>query len=91
MPGTKPNPIDILVGHNVQFHRIAAGLAAEDLAQKIGISPRLMQDYEKGQRRIGAAGLVRIAKVLAVPVPALFAGAANPASAPRAPQFRTRS
>jgi transcriptional regulator with XRE-family HTH domain len=90
MPGITPNPIDVLVGHNVQLHRIGVGLSAQDLAAKLGTTAQQIEDYEKGRRRIGAAGLVRIAAILHVPIPLLFAGAGTIVSEQDA-QYRLRS
>ena len=76
MAGKQLNSIDILVGRNVRLHRIAADLSEEEFARKLGISPRQARDYENGARRIGAAGLMRMATALNVPILMLFEGVA---------------
>jgi transcriptional regulator with XRE-family HTH domain len=91
MPGIKPSPIDVLVGRNVQLHRMAAGLSEQDLARKLGTTAQRIAEYEKGLRRIGAAGLVRIAAVLRVPIPLLFEGAGTALSEPDSSRQQWRS
>lgn len=69
------NSVDRLVGNNVKFHRLARGMSQERLAGHLGISFQQVQKYEKGANRVGASRLVHIARILDVPVSALFDGA----------------
>src|SRR5271156_3004013 len=80
MPAKKPKPVDVVVGHNVRFQRLAAGLSQEALGAKIGVTFQQVQKYEKGTNRIGASRLTQIAEVLGIPIPLLFEGASTGAS-----------
>ena len=66
MPAKKPKPVDVVVGHNVRFQRLAAGLSQEALGAKIGVTFQQVQKYEKGTNRIGASRLTQIAEVLGI-------------------------
>ena len=91
MAGKQPNPIDILVGRNVRLHRIAADLSEGEFARKLGISPRQVQDYENGTRRIGAAGLMRAAAALNMPILMLFEGVPAGSAGKTVTQYQSRS
>jgi transcriptional regulator with XRE-family HTH domain len=82
MSNRRPDSVDIHVGQTIRAHRLAAGLAQTDLAQKLGISFQQLQKYEKGMNRVGAGRLSRIAHVLNIPVTKFFENEAElPASA----------
>src|SRR5215207_1901143 len=82
MSNRRPDSVDIHVGQTIRAHRLAAGLAQTDLAQKLGISFQQLQKYEKGMNRVGAGRLSRIARVLNIPVTKFFENEAElPASA----------
>jgi transcriptional regulator with XRE-family HTH domain len=82
MSSRRPDSVDIHVGQTIRAHRLAAGLAQTDLAQKLGISFQQLQKYEKGMNRVGAGRLSRIARVLNIPVTKFFENEAEmPASA----------
>jgi transcriptional regulator with XRE-family HTH domain len=72
MSNRRPDSVDIHVGQTIRAHRLAAGLAQTDLAQKLGISFQQLQKYEKGMNRVGAGRLSRIARVLNIPVTKFF-------------------
>ena len=84
MPGRpsakSPSSIDIAVGRNVRFWRMARGLSQAQLANRLGVTFQQLQKYEVGANRIGTGRLVKIAGVLRVPISALFDGtdAADP-------------
>jgi transcriptional regulator with XRE-family HTH domain len=69
-----PNAVDVAVGHNVRIRRLARGFSQGQLGNRIGVTFQQVQKYEHGVNRIGSGRLVRIAKVLGVPVRALFDG-----------------
>jgi transcriptional regulator with XRE-family HTH domain len=82
MSNRRPDSVDIHVGQTIRAHRLAAGLAQTDLAQKLGISFQQLQKYEKGMNRVGAGRLSRIARVLNISVTKFFENEAElPASA----------
>ena len=68
-----PNEIDRLVGSRVRQRRMQRGLSQEQLAQPLGITVPQLQKYEKGQNRIGASRLHRIAALLDAPIAFFFA------------------
>ncbi|HXW26346.1 MAG TPA: helix-turn-helix transcriptional regulator [Xanthobacteraceae bacterium] len=74
MSARAPNAIDAAVGHNVRIRRMAKGLSQTDLATRLGVTFQQVQKYEKGANRIDSGRLVRIARILEVPVAALFEG-----------------
>ena len=67
-----PNEIDRLVGSRVRQRRMQRGLSQEQLAQPLGITVPQLQKYEKGQNRIGASRLHRIAALLEAPIAFFF-------------------
>jgi transcriptional regulator with XRE-family HTH domain len=64
----RPNPIDVHVGSRVRFRRMLLGMSQEKLGEKLGLTFRQIQKYEKGINRIGASRLFDLAQVLGVPV-----------------------
>src|SRR5262245_34546168 len=69
-----PDSVDLMVGHNVRIQRIARRISQTALAEQLGVTFQQVQKYERGTNRIGAGRLVRIAKVLNVPVMTLLDG-----------------
>jgi transcriptional regulator with XRE-family HTH domain len=88
MPPRSPNSIDVAVGHNVRIRRLAKGLSQQLLGKRVGLTFQQVQKYETGTNRIGAGRLVRIAKVLEVPVTALFEGVDGSANSRAASRLR---
>jgi transcriptional regulator with XRE-family HTH domain len=72
MSATTPDAVDVAVGRNIRIQRMSKGLSQTDLAVRLGISFQQVQKYEKGINRVGAGRLIRIAKILEVPLMALF-------------------
>jgi transcriptional regulator with XRE-family HTH domain len=70
-----PTAVDVTVGRNVRFWRMARGLSQAQLAKRLGVAFQQVQKYESGADRIAAGRLVKVAAVLGVPMSALFAGA----------------
>src|SRR5215217_7001581 len=63
-----PAKVGIDVGRRIRELRIAAGLSQTQLAGELGVTFQQVQKYEKGQNRVGAGRLTKIARVLNVPV-----------------------
>jgi transcriptional regulator with XRE-family HTH domain len=70
----RPGAVDVAVGGNVRFWRMARGLSQARLASRLGITFQQVQKYEVGANRIGTGRLVKIAAILDVPISALFEG-----------------
>ena len=66
---------DRTVGVRIKTLRKAKGLSQTALAQTIGVSFQQVQKYENGKNRLGASRLGEMARVLGVPVSALFGDA----------------
>jgi transcriptional regulator with XRE-family HTH domain len=88
LPGRKrtasakaPDHTDAVVGRNICIRRLAAGMAQGELAERLGVSFQQVQKYEKGVNRVSGGRLVRVAKILQVPVTALFEGLEDPQQA----------
>jgi transcriptional regulator with XRE-family HTH domain len=72
----------------VRVRRLAKGLSQQLLGKRVGLTFQQVQKYETGANRIGAGRLVRIAKVLEVPVTALFEGVDGSANSRAASRLR---
>lgn len=64
--------VDRLVGLRITALRKARGLSQTALGTAVGVTFQQVQKYEKGQNRVGAGRLREIARLLEVPVSALF-------------------
>ena len=73
--------IDAYIGSRVRLRRITVGISQEHLGDALGLTFQQIQKYEKGQNRIGAGRLYRIAQILSAPVEFFFEGL--PPSAPK--------
>ena len=70
----KPNAIDVALGHNVRFWRLARKLSQTQLANRVGITFQQVQKYEAGDNRFSIGRLVKTAAILRTPIAALFEG-----------------
>jgi len=70
----KPIAVDVALGHNVRFWRLARGLSQTHLATRLGITFQQVQKYEAGDNRVSMGRLVKTAAILRVPIAALFEG-----------------
>ena len=77
MKTKQPNSVDAHVGRKIREARILHGLSQTALAEKVGIAFQQLQKYESASNRVSCSRLYDIARVLGVPVQALFAGAAG--------------
>ncbi len=69
----KPDPIDVRVGSTVRLLRCSQKISQRRLGEHLGVSHQQIQKYEKGDNRIGAATLYRIALFFGTSVEVLFA------------------
>jgi transcriptional regulator with XRE-family HTH domain len=65
---------DQLVARNIRYQRIQRGMSQEAVADELGLTFQQLQKYEKGVNRISIGRLVRIARILNVPLPVLLDG-----------------
>jgi transcriptional regulator with XRE-family HTH domain len=70
----RPSPIDVSVGRNLRIWRMSKGLSQAQLANRLGVTFQQVQKYEIGSNRIGTGRLVKAARILDIPISALFAG-----------------
>ena len=89
MSSKRPLPVDRVVGQNIRIIRLQKSLSQTELGRRIGVSFQQIQKYENGSNRVGAGRLMRIAKVLGVPVNALFDGAPTRGRDPPHPLARS--
>lgn len=66
--------VDAFVGSRVRIRRMTLGISQEQLGAALGLTFQQVQKYEKGQNRIGAGRLFRIAQILSVPVQYFYDG-----------------
>jgi transcriptional regulator with XRE-family HTH domain len=69
-----PDPIDAHVAQRLKLQRELAGFTQDRLGQAVGVSFQMIQKYEHAACRVGASRLMKIAKVLNVPVSWFFEG-----------------
>jgi transcriptional regulator with XRE-family HTH domain len=68
------DPIDLHVGQRLRLRRTMAGMSQERLGEAIGVSFQMVQKYERGDCRVGASRLMKIASALSVQVAFFFEG-----------------
>lgn len=78
-----PDEIDAAIGRRIRTLRVAAGLAQEELAARIGVTFQQLQKYERGDNRASGSRLWRLAGALGVTVSDLFADCGDAAQGPR--------
>lgn len=66
--------IDAYIGSRVRLRRMTVGVSQEQLGDALGLTFQQIQKYEKGQNRIGAGRLYRIAQILSTPVEYFYEG-----------------
>ena len=66
--------VDAYVGSRVRLRRMALGISQEQLGEALGLTFQQIQKYEKGQNRIGAGRLFKIAQVMSVGVEYFYEG-----------------
>lgn len=70
----RADPIDAHVAQRLRLRRELAGYTQDKLGQSVGVSFQMIQKYENGSSRVGAGRLLKIAKILGVPVAWFFEG-----------------
>jgi transcriptional regulator with XRE-family HTH domain len=73
---------DTAIGARIRAQRLARRMTQIALADALGITFQQLQKYENGKNRVGAGRLQEVAKVLHVPLAALF-GSDSAAAASR--------
>lgn len=68
----KHDPIDAHVGQRLRLRRNMTGFSQEKLGEAVGVSFQMIQKYERGDCRVGASRLMKIANALNVPVSWFF-------------------
>lgn len=66
--------IDVFVGERLKARRTTLGLNQRELAKKLQLSHQQIQKYERGENRIGASILYKIAEILGVEATYFFDG-----------------
>ena len=75
---TRADLLDEVIGERIRILRLERGLSQLELGALIGASAREIDLFEKGAKRVGAARLIRIAKVLEINVGVFFGGEQDP-------------
>jgi transcriptional regulator with XRE-family HTH domain len=70
--------LDEVIGRRIRLLRLERGLTQGELGTSIGASAVEIDLFEKGEKRVGAARLMRIAKVFDIDVSVFFGGKAGP-------------
>lgn len=83
--------IDAYIGSRVRLRRVTLGVSQEQLGAALGLTFQQIQKYEKGQNRIGAGRLYRIAQALSAPVEYFYQGLPPTAPEGDAPGVVARS
>jgi len=72
MAKKKADAFDRQVGVRVRMRRLMLEMSQQALAAGLGVSFQQVQKYEKGDNRMGASRLRRLAEILRVPVSFFF-------------------
>lgn len=72
MVASPNDPLDKALGARLRVLRLRRGLSQSDLAEAIGVTFQQVQKYERGNNRVSASMVARIAARLDVPVAELF-------------------
>jgi len=65
--------LDSFIGWRIRQLRMDGGLSEGDMAKRLGISKKQLENYESGSKRVNSGHLLDIARTLNVPVTELFA------------------
>lgn len=92
----KANEIDRAIGQRLRKWRLAQGIEAGELADRLGVTYQQLRKYEKGLTRLSASRLYEIALTLNVPIHWFFGepgsdeeGSQSVSIAPAAPPAKT--
>jgi transcriptional regulator with XRE-family HTH domain len=73
IPRRRVDALDTALGAHVRAFRTARGMSQSDLGEGLGISFQQIQKYERGENRVSAAMLVRMAGLFDIPAAELLA------------------
>ena len=76
-PTGRVSPVDVWVGSRVRIKRTSRGISEQEFSSSLSIDGNDLAALEAGQRRINAALLFRIAKLVDVRPDYFFRGYAN--------------
>lgn len=74
----KAESIDLYVGERINQRRRSLGMTQKDMAERLNVSYQQFQKYEKGQNRLSAGKIYRIAGLLDVSISWFFDGLPTP-------------
>src|SRR5580692_10140329 len=77
-----PDPIDIDVGARIRARRVFLGMSQTKLANALSLTFQQVQKYERGDNRVSASTLVRVARALETTVASLIGEQAAEAQPP---------
>jgi transcriptional regulator with XRE-family HTH domain len=63
-----------LIGEAIRAFRKKAGLTQETLAESVGLNPKYIGEIERGEKIISIEALLRIAKIVKIPIRDFFRG-----------------
>jgi transcriptional regulator with XRE-family HTH domain len=66
--------VDAFVGGRIKQRRKALGMSQTDLGEALGVTFQQIQKYERGNNRVGAGALYKMADALKVPISYFFDG-----------------
>ena len=89
MPRIRSGALDVLLGERLKDLRVRAGLSQSELGERVGISFQQIQKYERGQSRISASLLFRLAEMFDVQVQHFYQGLSEPDAAPVQAEIET--
>jgi Predicted transcriptional regulators len=64
--------VDVHVGARIRLRRTMLGFSQNELGRALGLTFQQVQKYERGNNRVSASTLHRLAGILDVPVPFFF-------------------
>ena len=72
-------PLAVVIGARVRASRVSRGWTLDELAQRSGVSRRMLVNIEQGQANASIATLLRLSDALGIGLPALVEAAQPPA------------
>ena len=73
-PKKEFDPVDVHIGSRIRMYRKQLGLSQETVGEHLGVSYQQVQKYEKGENRIRAADLLKLAKFMHISITEFFKG-----------------
>jgi len=67
------DPFDALMGYTLRALRMDKGVAIEELAHRVGMTPKILALYETGELRLNAERLLGMAEALNTSVESFYA------------------